>query len=40
MLPRPVEADDEGDDPRAELVRRLQEYERYKQAAETTAVSQ
>ncbi|HET6724513.1 MAG TPA: ScpA family protein [Gammaproteobacteria bacterium] len=33
LLPRPVEADDE-DDPRAELVRRLQEYERYKQAAE------
>ncbi len=34
LLPRPVEADDEGEDPRAELVRRLQEYERYKQAAE------
>ncbi|VAW76362.1 Segregation and condensation protein A [hydrothermal vent metagenome] len=33
LLPRPVEIDDE-DDPRAELVRRLQEYERYKQAAE------
>jgi segregation and condensation protein A len=33
LLPRPVEADDE-EDPRAELVRRLQEYERYKQAAE------
>jgi len=33
LLPRPVEVDDE-DDPRAELVRRLQEYERYKQAAE------
>lgn len=33
LLPRPVEADDE-DDPRAELVRRLQEYERYKKAAE------
>jgi segregation and condensation protein A len=32
LLPRPVEEDDE-DDPRAELVRRLQEYERYKQAA-------
>jgi len=31
-LPAP-EAEDEGD-PRAELVRRLQEYERYKQAAE------
>jgi segregation and condensation protein A len=35
LLPRP-ETDEEGEeeDPRAELVRRLQEYERYKQAAE------
>ncbi len=33
LLPRPVESDDE-DDPRAELFRRLQEYERYKQATE------
>ncbi|MEJ2061004.1 MAG: ScpA family protein [Gammaproteobacteria bacterium] len=33
LLPRPVEAEDE-EDPRAELVRRLQEYERFKQAAE------
>ncbi len=34
LLPRPnLELDEEGD-PRAELVRRLQEYERYKQAAE------
>lgn len=34
LLPRPeVEAEEEGD-PRAELVRRLQEYERYKKAAE------
>lgn len=33
LLPRP-EAADEEDDPRAELVRRLQEYERYRQAAE------
>jgi len=33
LLPRPTEDDDE-DDPRAELVRRLQEYERYRQAAE------
>jgi segregation and condensation protein A len=34
LLPRPEpEADDEHD-PRAELVRRLQEYERFKQAAE------
>ena len=34
LLPRPQEADDEGADPRAELVRRLQEYERFRQAAE------
>lgn len=33
LLPRPAESEDE-DDPRAELVRRLQEYERFKQAAE------
>jgi segregation and condensation protein A len=34
LLPRPAfDAEEEGD-PRAELVRRLQEYERYKQAAE------
>ena len=33
LLPRPVEDDDEHD-PRAELVRRLQEYERFKQAAQ------
>ena len=33
LLPRPVEEDDE-DDPRAELIRRLQEYERFKQAAQ------
>ena len=35
LLPRPS-GEEEGDvaDPRAELVRRLQEYERYKQAAE------
>jgi segregation and condensation protein A len=34
LLPRPaLDAEEEGD-PRAELVRRLQEYERYKQAAE------
>lgn len=33
LLPRPVE-DSEEDDPRAELVRRLQEYEQFKQAAE------
>ena len=34
LLPRPTEGGDEEDDPRAELVRRLQEYERYKRAAE------
>ncbi len=33
LLPRPDSEDDE-DDPRAELVRRLQEYERFKKAAE------
>ena len=33
LLPRPVE-DAEEDDPRAELIRRLQEYERFKQAAD------
>ncbi len=33
LLPRPVEEEDE-DDPRAELIRRLQEYERYKTAAQ------
>ena len=32
LLPRPVLEEEEGD-PRAELVRRLQEYERYRQAA-------
>jgi len=32
LLPRPSESEEE-DDPRAELVRRLQEYERFKQAA-------
>ena len=34
LLPRPETEDEEEDDPRAELVRRLQEYERYKKAAE------
>ena len=33
LLPRPAELEDE-EDPRAELIRRLQEYERFKQAAE------
>jgi segregation and condensation protein A len=36
LLPRPkVDADGLEDDPRAELVRRLQEYERFKRAAES-----
>ncbi|VXC26231.1 Segregation and condensation protein A [Pseudomonas sp. 8BK] len=34
LLPRSSEAEAEEDDPRAELIRRLQEYERYKAAAE------
>ena len=34
LLPRPESQDEEEDDPRAELVRRLQEYERYKKAAD------
>lgn len=34
LLPRPEDAQSEEEDPRAELVRRLQEYERIKQAAE------
>jgi segregation and condensation protein A len=34
LLPRPVTEEEEEDDPRAELVRRLQEYERFKKAAE------
>jgi segregation and condensation protein A len=34
LLPRPKLAEESEDDPRAELVRRLQEYERYKRAAE------
>jgi len=34
LLPRPAESEEEGEDPRAELVRRLQEYERYKKAGE------
>lgn len=33
LLPRPAESQDE-DDPRAELIRRLQEYETFKKAAE------
>jgi segregation and condensation protein A len=34
LLPRPPLDENEEDDPRAELVRRLQEYERYKKAAQ------
>jgi len=34
LLPRPQADEEEEDDPRAELVRRLQEYERFKKAAE------
>lgn len=34
LLPRPAAEDEGEEDPRAELVRRLQEYERYRQAAE------
>ena len=34
LLPRSEEHEEDEEDPRAELVRRLQEYERYKQAAE------
>lgn len=34
LLPRPADPESTEEDPRAELVRRLQEYERFKQAAE------
>lgn len=34
LLPRPPSEDEEEQDPRAELVRRLQEYERFKKAAQ------
>ena len=34
LLPRPQTEDEEEEDPRAELVRRLQEYERFKKAAQ------
>ncbi|NOQ15514.1 MAG: segregation/condensation protein A [Methyloprofundus sp.] len=37
LLPRQVTAEEEEDDPRAVLVRRLQEYERIKKAAEELA---
>ncbi len=34
LLPRSTDADEEEEDPRAQLIRRLQEYERFKKAAE------
>lgn len=34
LLPRPAVSEEDEEDPRAELVRRLQEYERYKAAAQ------
>jgi len=34
LLPRPSDNDSEEEDPRAQLIRRLQEYERYRKAAE------
>ncbi|MEM1404492.1 MAG: ScpA family protein [Pseudomonadota bacterium] len=34
LLPRSTEVEDDEEDPRAQLVRRLQEYERFKKAAE------
>jgi segregation and condensation protein A len=34
LLPRSVDPEEEEDDPRAQLIRRLQEYERFKTAAE------
>jgi len=34
LLPRPEPVEEDEEDPRAELIRRLQEYERFKQAAE------
>jgi len=34
LLPRPKEVEEEEEDPRAELIRRLQDYERFKKAAE------
>ncbi len=37
LLPRPQTEDEEEEDPRAELVRRLQEYERFKKAANDIA---
>ncbi len=40
LLPRPQGGEEDEEDPRAELIRRLQEYERYKQAAEEMSVLQ
>ena len=40
LLPKPVTASEEEEDPRAELIRRLQEYERFKQAAEELGISE
>lgn len=37
LLPRSTDSDEEEEDPRATLVRRLQEYERFKKAAEDMA---
>lgn len=37
LLPRPETEEEDENDPRAELVRRLQEYERFKQAAQDIA---
>ncbi len=37
LLPRPQTEDEEEEDPRAELVRRLREYERFKKAAQDIA---
>ena len=34
LLPKPAEAEAEDEDPRADLIRRLREYERYKAAAQ------
>ena len=34
LLPKPAHDEEDDIDPRAELIRRLQEYERFKQAAE------
>lgn len=34
LLPRPANTEQDEEDPRAELIRRLQEYERFKKAAE------